>query len=109
LQLARDHRERGCEAWALRLLGEIGLSDRGADAARVEEAFQQASRLAQELEMRPLVAQTDLGLARLYRRTGDHAAARRRLVAAADAFRAMDMPWWLGRAESEAERTATSS
>jgi tetratricopeptide (TPR) repeat protein len=73
LRLAREGKERGYEAWALRLLGEIA-SDR--DVLHIENAeahYRQASALASELGMRPLVAHCHLGLGKLYRHTGQRA------------------------------------
>ena len=70
LALARDQHERGREAWALRLHGEIASH---ADPPAVEEAeahYQQALALAEELGMRPLAAHCHLGLGSLYQRAG---------------------------------------
>ena len=55
LDLARTHKERGHEAWALRLRGDVaGRGDR-AEADGALESLGQALALAEELEMRPLV------------------------------------------------------
>ncbi len=50
--------------------------------------------------MRPLVAHCHLGLATLYQRVGRGDAARAELSAAAALDRAMDMPFWLTKAEA---------
>ena len=71
LTLARERGERGYEAWALRLLGEIASHHDRPDVATAEAHYGAAMALASELEMRPLVAHCHLGLGRLYRRTGD--------------------------------------
>jgi tetratricopeptide (TPR) repeat protein len=39
LMLARDHKERGHQAWALRLLGEIALHDHAPDVALAETHY----------------------------------------------------------------------
>ena len=68
LDLALRQKERGNEAWVLRLLGEIASRGDRLDAETVESYYRQALALATELGMRPLVAHCHLGLGKLYRR-----------------------------------------
>jgi hypothetical protein len=56
--------------------------------------------LADELSMRPLVAHCNLGLGTLYARTGRREQARAELSAAMALYRAIDMTFWLSRAEA---------
>jgi len=56
--------------------------------------------LAEELEMRPLVAHCHFGLGKLSRRTGERSAALEYLTAAATMYRDMGMTSWLERAEA---------
>jgi tetratricopeptide (TPR) repeat protein len=100
LDLARTHKERGYEAWVLRLFGEIA---RHADPPDVEPAaasYRQALTLAEELGMRPLQAHCHLGLGTLYARTGQAEQARLELSASIALYRTMDMTFWLPRAEA---------
>jgi len=100
LDLARTHKERGHEAWALRLLGEIAAHQ---DPPQIEPAahhYRQAHTLAEELGMRPLVAHCHLGLGRLYARTGQREQARAALSTAIAMYRAMEMTFWLPQAET---------
>ena len=60
-------RERGNEAWALHLLGEIAAQHDPPDVATAEAHYRAAMALATELGMRPLVAHCHLGLGKLYR------------------------------------------
>ena len=62
LALTCDHQERGYQAYALRLLGEIAAHRDPPDAALAEAYYQQALTLADELGMRPLQAHCHLGL-----------------------------------------------
>jgi tetratricopeptide (TPR) repeat protein len=95
LELARAQKERGHEAYALRLLGEIA-SQRGApDHGNAEAYYRQALALAEELGMRPLLAHCHAGLASLYRRTGRRADAERHSALATALFGEMDMRLWL--------------
>ena len=94
LMLAREHGERGHEAWALRLLGEIAAQGDPLAAPQAERYYREAGALASELGMRPLQAHCQLGLGRLRR---DRAA----VLGAVDLFRSMDMRVWLAEAERE--------
>jgi predicted protein tyrosine phosphatase len=101
LTLARDHRQRGSEAWLLRLHAEIALA-RGPGAIQTGgEVYRQALDLAEQLEMRPLVAHCHLGLGRLHRRVGQPTAARAELEAALALYRSMGMDTLASRAEAE--------
>jgi class 3 adenylate cyclase/tetratricopeptide (TPR) repeat protein len=97
LSLARERRERGFEAWILRLQAEIaGVSGRGEDANAV---YRVALALANELEMRPLVAHCHLGLGKLYRRTDNRVQAQEHLATATTLYREMGMTYWLEKVE----------
>jgi tetratricopeptide (TPR) repeat protein len=101
LDLARRQRERGNEAWVLRLLGEIPAQADPPDLTAAQEHYGQALARADELGMRPLVAHCHLGLGKLYRRTGDRAKAEEYLTTATTMYREMDMDFWLEKADAE--------
>ena len=97
---AREHQERGNQAYALRLLGDIAAQR---DPLHVEEAetyYRQALALAEELGMRPLVAHCHHGLGTLYAKFGQREQARAELSAAIELYRAMEMTFWLPQAEA---------
>ena len=98
LRLVRERSHRGSEAWALRLIGEIGCN---ADPpnSEAEGHFRLAMELAAELGMRPLVAHCHLGLGKLYRRLGRGADADVQVKRAAEMYRDLVMPLWLGQSE----------
>ncbi len=101
LELARQHGERGQEAWALRVLAVV-LSGKDPPATRLaEEHYLQAISLAGALEMCPLIAHCHLGLGTLYRRTGKEQETEEHLSTATTMYREMDMRFWLERAEAE--------
>lgn len=100
LALAREHKERGHEAWALRLAGEIALRLDAHEPDAVRAHLGEALSLATELSMRPLVARCRLGLGRLQARAGEIAEAREHLGAAVVLFGEMEMRPWLGEAEA---------
>jgi DNA-binding NtrC family response regulator/tetratricopeptide (TPR) repeat protein len=100
LALSRDRKERGHEAWALRLLGEMASHRDCLDEAAAATHYGAAMALASELGMRPLVAHCHLGLGRLGSRTGDEGAARKQLTTAAAMYQEMDMDFWLAQAEA---------
>jgi tetratricopeptide (TPR) repeat protein len=99
LAQARKYKERGYEAWALRLLGEIATQTDPPEADQSERHYRQALALADELGMRPLVAHCHLGLGALYQKLGRGDEARAELSTAAEMYRAMEMTFWLARAE----------
>ena len=83
-----------CAPWSLR-------SGPGARRTHGE-----ALALAEELQMRPLVAHCHLGLGTLHRRTGRRERAREHLTLAVTMYRDMDMPFWLTQAEAVARESA---
>jgi tetratricopeptide (TPR) repeat protein len=95
-----EHGERGNKARALRLLGEIAASADPPDADQAENYYRLALSLADELGMRPLVAHCHLGLGTLYQKVGRHAEAQSELATTAEAYRAMEMTYWLRKAEA---------
>jgi tetratricopeptide (TPR) repeat protein len=99
LDLSRTHRERGNEAWILRLLGEIAVQREPPDLAQAEAQYRQALTLADALGMRPLQAHCHRGLGTLYAATGQQEQARTALSAAIALYRDMDMAFWLPQTE----------
>ncbi len=98
LDLSVEHRGRGNQAWALRLLGEIASRCDPPDQA--EGYYRQALALAEELEMRPLVAHCHLGLGKLSRGPSDRATTEGHLLTATAMYREMGMSFWLEKAEA---------
>jgi tetratricopeptide (TPR) repeat protein len=99
LELARAQKERGHEAHALRVLGEIASSGGDGDAEGGEVLHLRAVALAEELGMRPLRARCLLALAGHHRRAGLASLADAPLAAAISEFRALEMPFWLEAAQ----------
>ncbi|HXX10507.1 MAG TPA: hypothetical protein VEK05_03240, partial [Burkholderiales bacterium] len=100
LQLARRLGQRGDEAWALYLLGNIRSYGACANANAARENYQEALALARKLEMRPLEAQSRFALAELAKTAGRKRDASEQFNTAAAMFRDMGMPFWLERTES---------
>jgi class 3 adenylate cyclase/tetratricopeptide (TPR) repeat protein len=99
LALARERSERANEARALHLLGEVAAHHDPPDVAD-DTAYREALALAEELQMRPLVAHCHLGLGKLYRRAGRREQAHEHLTTATTLYREMDMRFWLEKAET---------
>jgi class 3 adenylate cyclase/tetratricopeptide (TPR) repeat protein len=100
LALAREHQERGHEAYALRLLGDVAARHESPERDQAEVHYRQALTLADELGMRPLVAHCHLGLGTLYLKIGRPEQARAELSAAIALYRAMEMTFWLPQTEA---------
>jgi tetratricopeptide (TPR) repeat protein len=104
LALARQYGERGFEAVALFHLGDVHAQADPPEVAQSEARYREALTLAEELGMRPLQAHCHHGLGTLYARSGQREQARTALATAIDLYRAMDMTFWLPRAEAELAR-----
>src|SRR5262249_42287303 len=100
LACARLHQERGHEAHALRVMGEVDSHGDPPDLQQAETYYRQALALAEAVGMRPLVAHCHLGLGTLYGKIGRDEDAQTELTAAAEMYRAMEMAFWLERAET---------
>jgi predicted ATPase/class 3 adenylate cyclase len=100
LALAHTHQERGHQAYALRLLGDIATRREPPERERAEAHYHKALTLAEELGMRPLVAHCHLGLGKLYTTIGRHVEARAELDTAIKLYRSMEMTFWLPQAKA---------
>jgi tetratricopeptide (TPR) repeat protein len=100
LEFSLTYRERGHQAWILRLLGDIHAQRNPADIGPAETTYQQALALANALGMRPLQAHCHRGLGLLYDRLGRRQQAYAALYTAVELYRAMAMTFWLPQAEA---------
>jgi len=99
IALAVDSGERGYEAWAHKLLGDINQQQ-----AANPEAFNQYNQslaLTTELAMRPLEAHIHFSLGQLHRREKQVEQARAEISLAMTSYRSMDMPFWEATAARE--------
>jgi tetratricopeptide (TPR) repeat protein len=101
LALARWHKERGHEAYTLRLLGEIAAREDPLDIEEAENHYRQALAVAEELGMRPLIAHCHVGLGKLYRRAANYEKAKTHLPNGVAMMREMEMGLWMERAEED--------
>ena len=109
LALAREHQERGHQAYALQLLGAIHAHRHPPEVALAEASYQQALALANELGMRPLLAHCYRGLGILYSRVGRGQQARAALSTAIALYRAIAMAFWLPQTEAALAHVGTAS
>jgi tetratricopeptide (TPR) repeat protein len=100
LDLARTHKERGNEAWSLRLLGEIAARCDPPDVEQAETHYHEALALANELGMRPLQAHCHRGLGTMYGQVERGQQAHTALSTATELYRTMAMTFWLPQAEA---------
>jgi tetratricopeptide (TPR) repeat protein len=100
LSLARERSDRGGEARALSVLGEIATHHDPPEVESAEQHYRQALALAEDLGMRPLIAHCHLGLGKLYRRTGKREQAQEHLTTATTMYRDMGMTYWLEKTET---------
>jgi len=100
LARARDNKQQACEAYALRLYGEIAAQRTPLEVEPAAAAYQQALALAQALGMRPLQAHCHRSLGTLYAATGQCEQARAELAMALEMYQAMEMTFWLSETEA---------
>jgi hypothetical protein len=79
------------------VLGDAAARD-SLDSEKARHHYRAAIALAGELEMRPLLARSHLGIGRSYLRAGERDRAEDHLLTATRLFVAMDMPLWLQQA-----------
>ena len=104
LSLARAHGERGSEAYALHVLGEIFARRVPIQRVQAEDYYVQSLALAETLGMQPLQAHCRYSLATLFAITGRRKLARTELSKAIEQYRAMEMNLWLGAATATLAR-----
>jgi class 3 adenylate cyclase/tetratricopeptide (TPR) repeat protein len=97
---ANEYGERGHQAYALRLLGDIAARREPPDCEQAETHYRLALALAAELGMRPLQAHCHHGLGMLYANIGQREQACSELPTAIALYRAMAMTFWLPQAEA---------
>ncbi|GIX49257.1 MAG: hypothetical protein KatS3mg131_3468 [Candidatus Tectimicrobiota bacterium] len=95
LALACHHGERGHEAWAWCLLGDLASAE-----AEALAAYHRALALAEALGMRPLQAHSYHRLGRLHLRQGQRDRACEALGAARTRYRTLAMAHWLPQVEA---------
>jgi class 3 adenylate cyclase/tetratricopeptide (TPR) repeat protein len=101
LALARAHGERGHEAAALRLLGDLAAAQEPPMLTTATERYTAAVAIAEELGLRPLLARSHLGLGQIHRRGGQMPEAEEHLATAVVLFSDLGMRAWLDRTEPE--------
>ena len=106
---ARRRQERGNQAYALRLLGDIAAHRDPPERALAEAHYRESLALAEELGMRPLQAHCHHGLGILYSRVGREQPARAALSTAIALYRAMEMTFWLPQAEAALAQVEAAS
>jgi tetratricopeptide (TPR) repeat protein len=92
-------KHRGSEAWLIYLIGEILARRDPPDLIQGESNYKAAMILAQDLGMRPVLAHCHLGLGQIHTRGKNAQLARSNLHSARELYRAMSMPFWLGRVD----------
>jgi class 3 adenylate cyclase/tetratricopeptide (TPR) repeat protein len=101
LDLARSAGERGHEGAAHAVLGNVAANGNPLRAADAFAHYDAAMRLAEQLGMRPLLAEILLGLSRLNAALGEEASAKQHRAAADHLLLDLDMRSWQDRRETE--------
>ncbi len=105
-ELAKQYKERGHQAWTLKLLGDISMHESRRDAPAAESHYRQALALSEELGMRPLAAHCRMGVGAVFAALGALDRARAEVGAAREHYREMAMSRWLDRADTALKNLA---
>jgi tetratricopeptide (TPR) repeat protein len=100
LRLYRQTEERCFGAWALYGMAKIQSENGSGQIEQATHTFRQATDLAKELKMRPLLAHCSLELGQFYTRRGENEKARSELMKSIDLYRSLGMRFWLPKAET---------
>jgi len=100
LDLSKKHKERGHQAWALKLLGDIALHRDPPNIELAEAHCRRAFALSNEIGMRPLQAHCHVALGRICGAAGSADQAQAEFSAAVDLYHSMEMTFWLNRADA---------
>jgi class 3 adenylate cyclase/tetratricopeptide (TPR) repeat protein len=100
VDMSRQTQQQGTEAYALWVAGDIVAQSDLSSAEQAQVHYGQALAAADRLGMRPLTAHCRLALGKLYHKTGRDDEARAELATAIELYSAMDMAFWLTRAET---------
>ena len=109
LRLARKNCERGQEAWALWILGEIHARCAKEDPQEAIAHYANAKRLAKRCGMRPLVAHSCLGLSRAFCHIHNDARAALYATQAKKYYKEMGLRRLARQAEGILSRTKSSN
>ena len=99
VELAKQYKERGHEAWALKIRGDISMQEQKREPVTAEAHYRQALTLGNELKMRPLVGHCRVGIGAVYAAQGVTEKAQEEFAAAYELFRGMEMTHWQSRVE----------
>ena len=105
-ELAKQYKERGHQAWTLKLLGDISMHESRRDPPGAETHYRQALALSEELGMRPLAAHCRMGVGAVFAALGAFDRARAEVDAAREHYRDMAMTRWLDRADTALKNLA---
>ncbi len=94
LDLCQRRQERGHEAYAWWLMGELAAKREPTRTTTIDAHYQRALALARPLAMQPLLARCLLGLGSHYAQHGQRTQAATTLLEAQTLFAKLDMPWW---------------
>jgi class 3 adenylate cyclase/tetratricopeptide (TPR) repeat protein len=99
LDMSRDVKDRGSEAWLRYLLGDLVARWHATPSTQAEASYGKALSLAKEVGMRPLQGHCYLGLGQIHAACKNRSLARSELQAAAELYRGMSMDFWLEKAD----------
>jgi hypothetical protein len=104
LQVLSTAKDKGSEAWLLRILGDVQRKEMPRDPARALASYRAAFNLATELNMGPLKAHCHFGLGQLHTDTNEISLAGSELRNAIGLYEDMAMNFWRAQAEAALDK-----
>jgi tetratricopeptide (TPR) repeat protein len=104
LEIARDFGERGHEASALRVRGDVEARSGEASWRQALDDYNAGLAIAEDRGLRPVAARCRLGLSRAAGRLGDHELAAQCLAAAIAELTTLGMVHWIAEVRSPSKR-----
>ena len=107
--LSKEHKERGHEAWILKLFGDIALRQNPMQIDQAEEHYRAAFTLSTEIGIKPLEAHCRLGLGDIYCARGLMDEARAEYCFASRLYESMEMNFWRAKTVAALQRLHVST
>ena len=100
LELSRESKDRGSQAWLLGILGDLDSRRKSIECGIGQDQLRQCARSSPGTRDASFASTLPFRAWRVSAQVDDCSKARAELLAAAELYRVMSMPFWLSQAEA---------